>query len=151
MSNGIQRCPVCGGRLRLVNVIKVDTFRRPEAKQYDLSVSRRMANKLSKIAPQEMMCVSCASRFAKDSVSEVSSVQSVATPAQSGSTSAAKARRKSNAVDNVVTTLLLLLGFVALTVLAYFTYKYSETLLGYGAQLVKWIENAIGSVGNLKK
>lgn len=150
MSNGIQRCPVCGGRLRIVNVINVDTFRRPEAKQYDLSVSRRLANKLNKMAPQELMCVSCANRFAKDSIPEVSRVQSTEV-AQGGSVSATKAKKKSNALDDVITILMVLLGIAALAVLAYFTYKHSETILGYGRQLVNWVRNTMGSLGNLKK
>lgn len=148
MSYSTKRCPVCNGRLRLVNVIKVDTFRKPEAKQYDLSVSRRMANKLNKIAPQELMCVSCANRFAQDSLPAVSNVQVVQ---GSGVPATAVAKKRSYAKDNIITTAIIVIGLAALGVLAYFTYKHSETLLGYGRQLVNWIENAMGFAGNLKK
>ena len=59
------RCPVCGGRMRLVNVTWVNTFQTPEAEQYDLSVSRRKALRKKAAAAttsQEMMCSSCCRR-----------------------------------------------------------------------------------------
>ena len=49
------RCPVCGGKMRLVNVTWVNTFQAPEADQYDRSVSRRRgARKKAPAQTQEM-------------------------------------------------------------------------------------------------
>lgn len=58
------RCPICGGTMRLVNVTWVNTFQTPEAEQYDLSVSRRKAlrKKAAATSSQEMMCSSCCRR-----------------------------------------------------------------------------------------
>ena len=58
------RCPICGGRMRLVNVTWVNTFQTPEAEQYDLSVSRRktLRKKAAAASSQEMMCFACCRR-----------------------------------------------------------------------------------------
>ena len=54
------RCPVCGGRMRLVNVTWVDRFQAPEASLYDRSISRRKS--LLPVSSKEMMCFSCSRR-----------------------------------------------------------------------------------------
>lgn len=54
------RCPNCGARMRLVKVVRVNSFPTPEARQYDLSVSRRngfLDNK--KTTSQELRCTCC--------------------------------------------------------------------------------------------
>ena len=58
------RCPICGGRMRLVNVTWVNTFQTPEAEQYDLSVSRRktLRKNAAAASSQEMMCSACCRR-----------------------------------------------------------------------------------------
>ena len=55
------RCPVCGGRMRLVNVTHVNYFQTPEASLYDQSVSRRKSGNTPNTY-QEMMCFSCSRR-----------------------------------------------------------------------------------------
>ena len=60
------RCSICGGRMRLVNVTWVNTFQTPEAEQYDLSVSRRKTSRkkaAAATASQELMCASCCRRI----------------------------------------------------------------------------------------
>ena len=58
MSNN--RCPSCGARMRLVKVVRVNSFPTPEAKQYDLSVSRRKGLfESKKTTVEELRCACC--------------------------------------------------------------------------------------------
>ena len=115
------RCPNCGGKMRLVNVNWVNKFQTPEASRYDQCVSRRKA--LRKAAPksitQEMMCTSCAERTPL-SAKEAKLIKSKKNP------KARKIRRKR------IGRLIKFLIFLAIVAaIAYFGYKYKDTIMGY--------------------
>ena len=59
------RCPNCGGRMRLVNVTRINKFQAPEASLYDSSVTRRktLLGNLPKLTTQELMCFCCGHRI----------------------------------------------------------------------------------------
>ena len=56
------RCANCGARMRLVKVTKINTFRTPEACQYDLSVSGRALGEVTKASSRELLCTCCGYR-----------------------------------------------------------------------------------------
>ena len=139
MSNDNYRCPICGGRLRIVNVIKVDTFRRPEATQYDLSVSRRKNKlKLPKTAAQEWMCASCANRL-PTKATPLGKAEKKATKEKTEKPLKPKKEKKKKQVDRKKRDAFLAKLFITLVVLcviAYFAYAYRETIIGYWNRLM---------------
>lgn len=56
------RCANCGAKMRLVKVTKINTFRTPEACQYDLSVSGRALGEVTKASSRELLCTCCGYR-----------------------------------------------------------------------------------------
>lgn len=134
------RCPNCGGRMRLVNVTWVDRFQSPEASQYDQSVSRRKA--LLKIAPklttQEMMCASCAQRSPL-SAKEVKKIEKKAKKNKLDK----KARKQRRKRIGRIIKFVIFLAIVAAAV--YFGYQYKDTLLGYWETFMGFI-NSIGEM-----
>ena len=66
MSNygkGDNRCGVCGGRMRLVNVTWINNFQTPEASLYDSSISSRSVVPVgARTSAQELMCTCCGLR-----------------------------------------------------------------------------------------
>ena len=56
------RCANCGARMRLVKVTNINTFRTPEACQYDLSVSGRALGEVTKTSSRELLCTCCGYR-----------------------------------------------------------------------------------------
>ena len=137
------RCPVCGGRMRLVNVTWVNRFSAPEASQYDLSVSRRNAllKKAPKTSSQEMMCFSCSRRLPLD--------KDALKKAKKAAKKAEKQSKKANNQDNsnnntannnnskksnktrVGSIIRSIIFLVLLAVTAYFVYTYRNIILGY--------------------
>ena len=143
------RCPNCGGRMRLVNVTWVDKFQSPEASQYDQSVSRR--NALLKIAPklttQEMMCTSCAERSPL-SIKEAKLAKGKAAKAKRKKLDkkARKLRRKR--IGRVI-KFVIFLAIVAAAV--YFGYQYQDTLLGVWETIVGFISSIEEMISNFQK
>ena len=133
MSYDNYRCPVCGGKLRIVNVIKVDTFRRPEATQYDLSVSRRKGKiKFGKTSPQEWMCSSCANRL--PIVSTKAETKADKEKVKAEKPLKPKKEKKKKKIDRKKRDAFLTKVFITLIVLcilAYFAYAYRDTIQGY--------------------
>ncbi len=62
MARKSSRCANCGARMRLVNVTKIDTYRTPEACQYDMSVSGRALGEVAKTSSRELLCTCCGYR-----------------------------------------------------------------------------------------
>lgn len=148
------RCPVCGGRMRLVNVTWVNRFSAPEASQYDLSVSRRNAllKKAPKTSSQEMMCFSCSRRLPLD--------KDALKKAKKAAKKAEKQSKKANNQDNsnnntannnnnkkshktrVGSIIRSIIFLVLLAVTAYFVYTYRNILLGYVDKAVELFNKA---------
>lgn len=148
MSNDNYRCPICGGRLRVVNVIKVDTFRRPEATQYDLSVSRRKSKiKMPKTSAQEWMCASCANRLpigkvAKaDKKADANKATKELKPQKEK-----KPKKKIDRKKRDAFLAKLFITLVVLGILAYFGYAYRETIFGYWDKLMGIVDKAKGLI-----
>ena len=62
MARKTSRCANCGARMRLVKVTKIDTYRTPEACQYDMSVSGRALGEITKASSRELLCTCCGYR-----------------------------------------------------------------------------------------
>ena len=155
------RCPVCGGRMRLVNVTWVNRFSAPEASQYDLSVSRRNAllKKAPKTSSQEMMCFSCSRRLPLDK-DALKKAKKAAKKAEKQSKKAEKQSQKANNQDNsnnntannnnskksnktrVGSIIRSIIFLVLLAVTAYFVYTYRNILLGYVDKAVELFNKA---------
>ncbi len=100
------RCPICGGKMRLVNVTHTNTFCAPEASQYDRSISdyKNFRKKASDISVQELMCTNCCRR---SSVSEAKANNGNAV--------------KKNRVGQIIVWVVLIL---VLAISAYLVYKH---------------------------
>lgn len=62
MARKSTRCANCGAKMRLVNVTKIDTYRTPEACQYDMSVTGRVPGEAAKTSYRELLCTCCGYR-----------------------------------------------------------------------------------------
>ena len=62
MARKSTRCANCGAKMRLVNVTKINTFRTPEACQYDMSVTGRVPGEAAKTSYRELLCTCCGYR-----------------------------------------------------------------------------------------
>ena len=123
------RCPNCGGRMRLVNVTWIDRFQTPEASQYDRSVSHRKAllGNIQQVSTQELMCNCCGQRFPCVAV---------------------KKKRKKKGLARFIGFLI----FVAvIAVGVYFAYEYKEDLINFWKPLedvFNTIDDAVEYVKN---
>ena len=62
MARKSTRCENCGAKMRLVTVTKIDTYRTPEACQYDMSVTGRVPGEAAKTSYRELLCTCCGYR-----------------------------------------------------------------------------------------
>lgn len=143
--NGSNRCPICGGKMRLVNVTWVNTFRTPEANQYDLSVSNRkaMLGNAAMSSSHEMMCSNCCRR----SPVENPNAKDVK-KAKRAAKKAAKAERKKSHVGAIIGWIIFL---IILVVTVYFVYKYRDVLNGYIAKIGELFNKAKELIGKFQK
>ena len=125
------RCPICGGRMRLVNVTRVNTFRTPEASLYDLSVSNRntMFGNTSTSSSQELMCSSCSNR----------------SPLENGTFMATGRKKRKGAIIGWI------IFIVVLIVAGVFAYIYRDMLGGVLQSLGDMLNNAKNNIVNLFK
>ena len=148
------RCPNCGGRMRLVNVTRINKFQAPEASLYDSSVTRRktLLGNLPKLTTQEMMCVCCGHRIPFTGkitarVKKAASAKSVKpnNNQKKNVQKSSKPQKPTNVKKIVIVFLIKFAIFLAaLAVLAYFAYQYKDVFLGY-------LETAKGMVGKLER
>ena len=129
------RCPICGGRMRLVNVTWINTFQTPEAAQYDLSVSRRKAlrKKVAPVSSQEMMCSSCCRRspIADEKGKPTKAAKKVKKEIKKDKN--IKKKKKKN-VGRIIRWIFFL---AVVAVIAYFAYKYSDVIGEYANKAVE--------------
>ena len=159
------RCSNCGGRMKLVNVIRINKFQAPEASLYDSSVSRRKAllGNLPKLTTQEMMCVCCGRRvpFTGKIPVEVKKAQTTKSvkPKEDQKKTVKTAKPVIRTRKNMtVFAIKFLIFLVAMAVLAYFAYQYKDVLLTYWqtangivGKIEKLVEKARELVGNMKE
>ena len=137
MSSGVQHCPFCGGRLRLVKVINVDTTRKSDF----------LAN--NNASTQELMCASCGSRVAVGQ--KLPTSNRVANSDVAGSPATTAAHKQASLKSDIRTTLVVLFFIALLSALAYFTYKDSAAILRYWEQFVGLVEDGVASGANFFK
>ena len=126
------RCPVCGGKMKLVNVTHTNTFRTPEASQYDQCISNRkaMLGNLPESSSMEMMCSNCCRR----------------SPVEEGK---GKKKVKGSNKKLIKTIIDWVLFFALIAVIAYFEYKYRETIVGWINKVGEFFNNIKEFFGNL--
>ena len=129
------RCPVCGGRMKLVNVTWVNRFCTPEATQYDLSVSRRQSAPIT--SAQEMMCFSCSRRLPLSNKKDSKKVKAEKPIKNTYAKNTAKNTAKKNKGSGFGTFLFI----VILLVSAYFAYTYSEVVLAFLQPVIDFFTN----------
>ncbi len=130
MSNygkGDNRCGVCGGRMRLVNVTWINNFQTPEASLYDSSISSRSVVPVgARTSAQELMCTCCGLRAPLGYANPVS-VEKKAKKVKEPLTKKQLKKRKKR-IKNIIKLIVLLLILAAVAVVAY---KYREVLKPY--------------------
>ena len=139
------RCPICGGKLKIVNVIRVDTFRRPEATQYDLSVSRRKGPAhASKISPQEWMCSSCANRLVYGANRTAPKTDAVNVDKVVLKPKKEKPKKKVDLKKRDAMLAKIFIGVILLLVFVYFVYIYHQTLADYWNKIMIVFDKILG-------
>jgi len=130
MSNygkGDNRCGVCGGRMRLVNVTWINNFQTPEASLYDNSVSSRSVVPVgARTSAQELMCTCCGLRAPLGYVNPVS-VEKKAKKVKEPLTKKQLKKRKQR-IKRIIKWAIFLLILAAIAVVAY---KYRVQLMPY--------------------
>ena len=128
------RCPICGGRMRLVNVTWVNTFQTPEAEQYDLSVSRRktLRKKAAAASSQEMMCSACCRR------TPITNKNGKATKKAVKKVEKQVKKNKKKSGGSAFGTILLL---VILAALVYLGYTYFDAIVAFLQPAINFVTN----------
>ena len=152
------RCPNCGGKMRLVNVTRVNQFQTPEARLYDSSVARR--KNLPQLSTQELMCTCCGQR-APISSGKTKRVELPKTETKIKREKKAKVKNEQKRTrkprkdrKKVVARLLkILIPLAIIAVIAYFAYLYKDALIDFVnaffdliekiRQLVAWIKDLL--------
>ena len=163
------RCSNCGGRMRLVNVTRINKFQTPEASLYDSSVSHRKAllGNLPKVTTQEMMCVCCGQRAplsgkitTKVTKAKKAKKAKKVTNANSNESNEKKQSKKLTRAQKKVIACLIkfLISLAIVAVGVYFAYQYKDVLLGYWqsirgivGKIETLVEKARELVGNMKE
>ena len=131
MSNfgkGDNRCGVCGGRMRLVNVTWINNFHTPEASLYDSSVSSRSAVPAgARTSAQELMCTCCGLRAPVGYTAPGAVVAKKEKKVKEPLTKKQLKKRKQR-IKNIIKLLVFL---AILAVAAYFAYKYRSRIMPY--------------------
>ena len=137
MSFDGNRCINCGAKMKLVHVTRINTFRTPEAGQYDISVSRRQGGSAIQSSSRELLCTCCGFRIPADMAKTLK-------PAKEKQEVVKKEKaEKTEKVEKVVTKkvvkksfgmafwIKLAISLAILAVCAYFAYQDKDTLLEY--------------------
>ena len=151
---GANRCPVCGGKMRLVNVTWVNRFNTPEASQYDMSISRRKAlfGATPVTSAQEMMCFSCSRRspIGDVKVEKVKKAKKVKKHEQNEDTEN-KTNKKSKKNRIIADLIGWIIFLIVLAISAYLVYKYREVIHGYIDSFLGLIDRAKNFISRFQK
>ena len=145
MSLDGNRCINCGAKMKLVNVTRINTFRSPEASQYDVSVSHRKAGGLIQSSSRELLCTCCGYRIPAEMAKAVKVKKAKKQKAQKETTTKSAEKKKNNTAFWV--KLFIFLVIVALG--AYFIYTYRETIMGYWDKLMGIVDKVKGIVDKI--
>ena len=139
---GDNRCGVCGGRMRLVNVTWINNFQTPEASLYDSSISSRSAVPAGvRTSAQELMCTCCGLRAPAGYAAPVGVARREKKVKEPLTKKQIKKRKK--LIKNIIKLVVLL---VILAVVAVLAYKYREVLKPYAYkawELLKKVKDLI--------
>jgi hypothetical protein len=140
MSLDGNRCINCGAKMKLVHVTRINTFRTPEAGQYDISVSRRQGGSFIQSSSRELLCTCCGFRIPADAAKTLKPAKEKQEVVKKEK---AEKPEKVEKVEKVVTKKIvkkrfgmafwikLAIFLAVLAVCAYFAYEHKDTLLEY--------------------
>ena len=149
------RCANCGARMRLVNVTKINTFRTPEASQYDVSVSRRNGGNFVQSSSRELLCTCCGYRIPAGKAKAVKPKkekkvkETVREKETTQKDTSRKAIEKRN--DRIIFWIKLLMFLAVVAVTAYFVYQYRDVIMGYYNQIMDIVNKVTSFVDRFKK
>lgn len=147
MSLDGNRCVNCGARMKLVNVTRINTFRAPEASQYDVSVSHRKAGSFIQPSVREYLCTCCGYRIPAEAAKVVKEKRKAKGKTQSAQTEATKKSEKKKGRVGFWIKLLIFLVIVA--VIAYFAYQYKDTIMAYWDKFMGIVDKAKGFIDKI--
>ena len=145
------RCVNCGAKMKFVKVLRFNSFRTPEAVDYDISVARQKLGKKEKKATHEIMCPCCGFRLPAKAAKALYDKQKNENKEQAKANkeikkAATKTQNKKNAKKNSAGTWIkLIICLAILGVCAYFAFTNREELLGVYRQL----KDSLGGVKDL--
>jgi DNA-directed RNA polymerase subunit RPC12/RpoP len=149
------RCVNCGAKMKLVKVLRFNSFRAPEAVDYDISIARQKFGKKEKKATHEIMCPCCGFRLPAKAARALYAQQKAQTQEQTKvdktvQKEATKAKKKAEK-SRVGTWIKWIIFLAVLGVCAYFAYTNSGELLNVYNQLKDSISGIKDFLGGLKK
>ena len=131
------RCANCGAKMRLVNVTRINTFRTPEASQYDLSLSHRKAGGIVQSSSREYLCNCCGYRIPAEAAKAVKiakekKVKEKKEKVKKQTTPEAAEKKK----ERIIGWIKFFIFLAVVAVCAYFAYKYRDTITNYYHQFM---------------
>ena len=154
MSFDGNRCINCGAKMKLVNVTRINTFRTPEAGQYDIGVARRQGGNAIQSSSRELLCTCCGFRIPADMAKTLKPAKKKQEKVEKAekaekaekTTKKAGGKKKNRAVFWI--KLAIFLAVVA--VCAYFAYQYKDTIVEYWGKFMDLLDKAKGLLGKAK-
>ncbi len=148
MSLDGSRCINCGGRMKFVKVTRVNTFRTPEAAQYDLSVSRRNFGSFGKASSHEYLCTCCGFRMPAEVAKSAKAEKAVKTREKANKETTKNAGEKKKV--NVKFWIKLAIILILIAACAFLAYKYKDTIMNYWDKLMGLVDKAKGILVKIK-
>ena len=153
------RCVNCGAKMKFVKVLRFNSFRAPEAVDYDISVARQKLGKKEKKATHEIMCPCCGFRLPAKAAKalydqqkrENQEQEKVNTEVKKAATKTKAQAKKNTNKSKAGTWIKLIILLAILGVCAYFAFTNREELLGVYHQLKESLGGVKDFVGGLKK
>ena len=149
MSLDGNRCINCGARMKLVNVTRINTFRTPEASQYDLSVARRHGAAPIQSSSRELLCTCCGYRLPAGMAKTLKPVKEKKVKEKAQKDTSKKDVEKKKDRTAFWVKLFIFLAIVA--VAAYFAYKYRGTIMEYYGKFMGLLDKARGFIDKFRK
>lgn len=141
MSLDGSRCINCGGRMKFVKVTRVNTFRTPEAAQYDLSVSRRKSGFFGQASSHEYLCPCCGFRMPAEMAKAAKATAKAAKTREKANKETKKNAGEKKKV-NVKFWIKLAIILILIAACAFLAYKYKDTIMNYWDKFMGLIDKA---------
>ena len=146
------RCVNCGAKMKLVNVTRINTFRAPEARQYDVSVSFRKAGSgINQSSSREYLCTCCGYRLPAGAAKMVKEAKKAEEKVEKEVEKAVEKKSGKKAGKVNVALIIKLVIFLAIVAAAAFlAYKYRDTIMVYWEKLKELPDKAMGLIEKAK-